>query len=755
VAVGNLVINPSFESGKVKQIDSLTQSIQIEGWNFIGNGVRWLRSTVDQNRGESEFIHSGSRAVRIIRTDADETDDFGIGAITDYIRVIPGNYNLSLFISLQDVTNPKSRLGTSIYDAIDIRLIYYDRNRLEINPSKFSPYHNNYYDNSFKALSLSNYTSIDSTGWIHIQGKSHCFPVPDGDLQDETRFVRIFVGLKGNGQMCVDDVSFTYSPLNLTSLERMEPYFDSTFDITQVIIPKPRSVKVMESIIYYRPYYKDVFPSILIPANANEQIVRGARMLEKEITSHIARFTALRSEEIPGLIVNNITRTEQESKVVFSIGTTSLFNSVRDKLPLDSIAVSPQGFLLYSNDDRPSTVYMYGNSPDANLYAVEAAIQLFDNNRLLFHNARVIDYPASAVRPMLLNRCSDYSIDFLETGNLTRFTAVYLPGSLNNLQQVLHRLARNTSMNLNLFTQPDDGVYTDVNWPENIISDTLLFKRIGTIAVLEETLTSEQRSASGWPEDLCSESPVQRLVDKGIQVERIPFLSMSGGYGYKTNFKDISTTSEAEVIYAGDGLSTWKIDEADLNLFRTQFPDSKLFLDLSLYARSESLGYFQFDSLWPNKLPTACLFESFRNEILPEVYNGIEVTIAGYEIKNIFDRIRMQTASDFFWNPENYNPDMSLYRALVNEFGPDLARDLLHYNNLYFLAKSELIHARNPANMQRHIRRSLTFMEELRNLKIKINAENADNGEILVLINKLFIGLEDELKSIQKKGVEN
>ena len=44
---GNLVHNSSFEIGKVKQVDSLTQSIVIEGWDFVGQNIRWLKMITD------------------------------------------------------------------------------------------------------------------------------------------------------------------------------------------------------------------------------------------------------------------------------------------------------------------------------------------------------------------------------------------------------------------------------------------------------------------------------------------------------------------------------------------------------------------------------------------------------------------------------------------------------------------------------------------------------------------------------------
>jgi len=127
---------------------------------------------------------------------------------SDYIKIIPGNYTLSLYLNLKDIKNPKSRLGTKIYDAVDIRVLYYDRNKLQIAGDQYSSYYNQRINSGFKGYSFANFDKIDSTGWLHIIGQSQLFPFPDGDLPDGTKFVRIFVGLKGTGSLWADDISY-------------------------------------------------------------------------------------------------------------------------------------------------------------------------------------------------------------------------------------------------------------------------------------------------------------------------------------------------------------------------------------------------------------------------------------------------------------------------------------------------------------------------------------------------------------------
>ena len=98
---GNLVLNPSFEAGKIKHLDSLTSSTNIEGWSIIGDHVEWIGSDTDSLHADTLQVHTGIRSIRIHRDYADEIEDFGEGVFSDYIKVIPGNYQLSVWLNLK------------------------------------------------------------------------------------------------------------------------------------------------------------------------------------------------------------------------------------------------------------------------------------------------------------------------------------------------------------------------------------------------------------------------------------------------------------------------------------------------------------------------------------------------------------------------------------------------------------------------------------------------------------------------------
>jgi len=715
---GNLVHNPSFELGKVKQVDSLTQSIVIEGWDFVGRNIRWLKVLSDSVSEPGHYIHSGNRAIKIIRKSASETDEIGDGIISDYIRVIPGNYNLSMYLNLVDIENPKSRLGTGLYDAVDIRLIYYDKNKLAISGNKYSRYYKYNFDNSFKGLSLTRFSRIDSTGWIHIQGRSHLFPVPDGDIQDDAKYIRIFIGLKGNGTLYIDDVNYHYTRWNFTQLERLEPYFDTTFSLSQLIIPKPRSVKVLESIIYYRPYYKDIFPVILIPANADNITLQAAKRLEKHIKRTISVLTNTDQDSIPELISESINDQIRQTTITFSMGETGLFKNISKESPYDEIKDKEQGFMVYTPKDDLSVIYLIGNSPVSNYYAVQAVIQLFDNRRLLYHNANIIDYPENTLRPLLLSNSGKYALKFLQESKVARFNQIYLPADAPGVVKSLYQLndlgIYSLDLFINLYPKAENETQSLRSIENQLNNYTYLFNGL---AILDESFSGISDKA---------DSDHQAFVNKqtaDLDRIRVPIEVQDDNDNLQwqkemqsRNYTSMPGFGNDATIWTGNGMGTWKLDEADYALFKLRNPGKTVFLDMTMYTRDSVLQYFMYDSLWPTKLAKASMFEAYDNEVCREIYDDVEKTIIAYRARNIFDEIRLQTASDFFWNPDTYNPDLSLYRALITLFGSRLTRDLLYFNDYYFKARAELILAGNPRNYQKHIRKADGYIQDMKNL---------------------------------------
>ena len=93
-----------------------------------------------------------------------------------------------------------------------------------------------------------------------------------------------------------------------------------------------------------------------------------------------------------------------------------------------------------------------------------------------------------------------------------------------------------------------------------------------------------------------------------------------------------------------------------------------------------------------------------------------------FKANDIFQRIQLKTASDFFWNPDEYNPDLSLYRALIAEFGTKYSIELIHFNDVYFKIRSEIIMTTNSRYKYKHTRKTVQYMKELENCFLKLQS---------------------------------
>jgi hypothetical protein len=755
---GNLVENPSFEDGKIKIADSVLKQVKIDGWEIIGNDIQWISAIENNAFNNSNEVHKRLHSIQIIRTSADETESLGHGVLSDYIKVIPGNYTFSLYLNLKKIKNPKSRLGTKIYDAIDIRVLYYDRNKLQIAGEQYSSYYNQKINSGFKGYSFANYEKIDSTGWLHIIGRSQLFPFPDGDLPDETKFVRLFVGLKGTGSLWADDISYTYNNQNFTLEERLSIFFDSTYTKAQLIIPQPRNVQILESKVYYRPDRENNIPLILIPNNADPLTQYSALKLERAILDNLTKIGKVDKLHPPTLIRHFINNGQKNATIIFSLGKTELYNKYWKKLPLDKIKGHDQGYFIYTLNSLADIVFINGNSPEGNLYAVQSLIQLFDNQRLLFHNANIIDYPSNNYRSLLIKNNAVGDLKFLNSSNSLRFNEIYYPFDdevINRSQNYYETAIRN-----NKYIGLEDGdtnsnakeiqsllkSFSNSSIGTKFLISFLLSKKINIKEAMNQYYETPEKKCDG----LSYLKPlIASGMQKGIKFEVMQVksdnLDLNSPWCDKFELNDlICKNMDVKYVWSGYGLQSWQIDEADLFSAKQYYSSYPVFIDFTMYPRSASMNFFANDSISPYKLMTACLFEAYDNNVVPEVYEKSNKSIVVYKCTDIFDKIRLKTASDFYWNREGYNPDISLYKALIDEFGFDASRKIIKFNVIYFKARSELILATHKKNMPRHARRAIQFITELKKIETDLKSKkyNASVKEVISIFADLLLKLE-------------
>ncbi len=390
----NLVDNPSFEQGHVIKGTS-GHSFKLNGWEKIGRNVKWVDQ--DTEIYSEEDVMAGKHAVRIVREKANELDE-AEGVISDYIAVIPGNYYFSYHVKLKNITSNKYRLGVQLYDAVVIKVLFFDEDKQPIEPGRMNPVSRSLIDNSDKGYSFSNYWRIDEFPWAEVRGRTYNYPFSEGDIPDSTRYVRLFFGLKGTGAMWIDDIVYRYSKWNFTALERLKPYFVRALSLEERIIPTPKRIQWLNDVVFYDEKLPNShLPLIVLPENPAAADFTAAKILQQKIRSVLGRVMPSNrfDETLPRIVGKNISfQNMLDAKLIFSIGINRTHQKIQPRLPLNAISDKQQGYIIKAAQvGNTHIVFLTGTTPLGNFYAAATAIQFFEADKAVYHNATVVDYP--------------------------------------------------------------------------------------------------------------------------------------------------------------------------------------------------------------------------------------------------------------------------------------------------------------------------------------------------------------------------
>ena len=391
---GNLVQNSSFEKGR-RENGETGAAFSLDGWSIVGKNVYWVE--LDAVPVDSEEVHSGRHAVKIVRRGAGELDT-AEGLISDFIPVIPGNYDFYYHVKLKDIGGSRLRWGGRLGDAVTVRVFFFDEDRQPLDSTAVNPLSAKGIDNSNKSFSFANQWSIPGFPWGKVRARTYNYPFSEGDLPDDTRYVRLFIGLQGSGILWLDDVDFRFSRWNFTALERLAPFFERPLAPEDSLIPTPKTIRRIGEVVYYRPGMPQArFPVIVLPDNPAAAERTAAGLLQKKL-AEVFNPEVPAEKVSPGIIRVIETGLSVEealsAQLVFSIGRNEVYRRLRPDLPLEFISGNPQAYVIGARQLEGShVVYLMGGSPTGNLYAATTAVQLIDPVKGVYHSAAVQDEP--------------------------------------------------------------------------------------------------------------------------------------------------------------------------------------------------------------------------------------------------------------------------------------------------------------------------------------------------------------------------
>jgi hypothetical protein len=739
---GNLLRNPSFETGRTFIIDSATRSFVLDGWQLIGQHVEWTDVLTDSFYHSSEAF-SGYHAVKIVRNNAFETDEEGEGIMSEYIKVIPGNYSLSMYLKLDSVFPVKSRLGIKMYDAVNIRLLYYDRNKMPVSSESDFPQISQNIDISFKSLSFANYNNIMSFGWGKVLGKSHYFPFPDGDIPTDAHYVRVFIGLKGKGKMWVDSVTFSYTDLNFSVAERMNLFTDTLFRLQQAIIPTPKHYTRLESVMMKKPGMKTgQMPLIVIPPDADKLTIRAAELLKETLERSINKSDESAIENSSIRIIHTCNNEQiHESLLVFSLGNTQLYKENLKELPQNDIVQHPQGYFIHSAFTSPHLVIISANNSTGIFYGVQTAIQLIDNKKPVFHQANIIDYPDIAGRYCAIssssiaeeiNHQSKYTSELLRY----KFNGAFLLTEDENNPPGGNNLLFFSSKNL-----PDKDLLNYITLPAlKFPDDSLLVYRFPDIGTNENPII-----------DIMT-VPMNRIS----RPARDPLYIMPLSYNNQLidNLYTCTITkpsdSHPRYVYTGSSFYSINTDNADVDRFIAITGSKPVFMDNSMLIYSPWSHYAGNDPYFPGKIRLYNIFEPYSNSSVKDLFPKMDtgMFLVNQQPDSEIAMIRLATVADFMWNANAYSKDLSLWKVLVMRYGSHIARALVTYADQYSLMLESFLNTSRSEPTTRNLKASQLIMNNLTNTLNEIETGLGSEHELVKELQKMNSQMLNSLNAL-------
>ncbi len=741
-------------------------------------------------------VFSGRHAIRVSRGVAHETDKTGDGVQSDYIKIIPGNFRLQFKIRLQDIVPNQLRLGTKMYDAINIQLTYFDKNKQELSPEVYWPENMIFIDNSFKGFPFSNFWSIDSLPWHTVVGRSHHYPFSPGDVPSAARYAKIFIGLKGKGTMWIDDIDFRYTRWNFSSLESVKPYMNRDLSPRDLVMPRPKEMKALDNLQYFCPDSSNFpFPVILVPAKASKEELLAA----SELRGHIMKlFQGLLPESnvnLEDIRISSVLKSQDafSGGYFFSIGKSALYNMYKESLPVEKIQGKEQGYFLGYLEERPKTVFLYGNSPVANMYAVQTAIQLFAKDKFVYHNASVIDYPFMGTRSIMLG-----PHDIIELNGQDRGISIghFLAFKFNQLdinytgianyrdtyKKDLYKLGQLKQARAGF----DFGVCLPAYGAVNKRGDQETFLRVYNKGQAFYSLAAESKMALSQGAKTIILAPARRIFSKtppvvdfslhgglngktimniqeahahlvnnlstnalnrypGSRLEFVPpwynleYVNRSRGHA-EIYFKELlgMMDKSCRIAWSGAAPVSFILDDIDGSRFNEYVGGRAFYTDQWFTRPREDSCTINdhFHVSYPGKIRLGNLFQPynkyFTGAFLESSRQGMRFCLPmGRES----DKVRLATIAEFAWDPFAYDADKSLWKALVRFYGQETAQELMLFND-YLYELREIILAKKEFQVQkRFINRTGELRQKLEESYQRLE-QTCDNQLLLMELKK-------------------
>lgn len=752
---GNLVPNASFENVEIGKNDSLIRDFKLTNWEVVGEGVE-LTDLSRKTLYDSSEVFNGKHAIKIIRTpeSVQEINNPTAGVLSDYIEVLPANYDFYFNIRLEDIipTSYLDRFQNRIDKGIDIRLKFYDAQKRELDPGIYFEYIHKNVDNSFKGFAFANFFYIDEFGWSKVRGESWVYPFSEGDMPDQCRYVKIFLGLKCSGTMWVDDVDFRLSRWSFTPVERIDSLFEKKYTLSDLLIPTPKEVANRQTLDLKNKTIRLVYNDPVFP-----EAQAALSLLQSRLGQiHHDSVSIVRFPTDPSAL--EIVLLSGHSAASSKFGDA--YQKIRDK---------DQGYFIRRDDNR---IFIGASQPKGLFYAASSLCQLIDYADARIDYADITDYPdftgrttllmayqnrwaleqntslTDSAREAILEKREENlkrqisNIDFYTYYKINELYSLYFvlserwwqPGEFYKklFREVGKRCAEYGDI-VNSSVQINPYFHIAMEQRLDTLSDSLrqIFSHVTEDGfnkiknTLKPALDAGAKTVMFCADDYVPHKGIVRgeyvlfnkedekkftnLADaqsyllnrlkgwldkeyKGTRLEFVPpaynnrFIDYGMGSA-EVYFSDLSRRLDPSVVlvWTGNTIRSLSYDPADIRRVTDVYKARPMLWDNTPYARTVESINGGYPVNYPQKSTLCNLFEPYDIQYPENFPNYLDSRYYSNQTgSEEISKIKYMTFADFTWNTKDYNPDFSLFKALVQYVGVENAKLLLKFNEDYF-----------------------------------------------------------------------
>ena len=670
---GNLLMNSSFESGRLFYENGKVRSFNLDGWKRIGNHVEWVNTQMKSYAGNEAF--EGIHAIKVHRNLAHETEQSGDGIESNFIKVIPGKYELRMMLRLEDILPNKNRLGTKIFDAVSIELHYFDKNKLPVEGKMYNPKTGKYIDNSFKALSLANFWEIEEMPWSEIIGQSCYEQVIEGDVPAETRYIKVFIGLKGTGTLWVDQVDFRYSHRNFSFIERCKPFLD-TIRTAELINPAPKKLTMKEQI-----------------------------MLVKEGKSTAPLFN-LKFDDVPSdfqltcrkALEDRVEAWQIENPPFFTPGVNSDSGKVNLHFALLSTAeaqkegIRKDGYRIQTLKSEIPNVMIRAGDANGLEYGLHTFMQLVNKEKPVLNGADVYDYPDLLNRGLIFEKGESMTGIHANTMRLNRLFVTDKNAKAQTalvLQDELLPFSENTdTVALKVY----ENRHIESEWEHCLLplasNVCMVSSESGYYTMDFESCDSYNHSFSDVKiiEKCIEEYPIDwtfvpgwnylKAVDLSRGHAEIYFSEINALLGVDKNF---------QFAWYGTAPDFNMVDEVNYFRMHQLMQTNMVFIDNSIHTAEHLFKNEEVRKSHYGKIRMDNPFNA-PNTIVP-LNEQADFFDQDYWVRSSRDalntNLQMAVISDYLWNIRNYDPVLSTIRNLVRRYGIEQSKNIVYWVDAY------------------------------------------------------------------------